>query len=122
MGWGDKTILTGISNPSKETYEICIECPELTFLGDKDQPDFGFVTLKMIPSESVIELKSFKKYIYSFRNDRLSYERFVNTIYDHIMELFSPHRLDLALFLCLARFDQILNLKTKYFYPFGRYQ
>jgi 7-cyano-7-deazaguanine reductase len=93
MGWGDKTILTGISNPSKETYEICIECPELTFLGDKDQPDFGFVTLKMIPSESVIELKSFKKYIYSFRNDRLSYERFINTIYEHIMELFSPHRL-----------------------------
>lgn len=93
MGWGDKSILEGIKNPSKDIYEISIECPELTFLGDKDQPDFGLVTLTMIPSESVIELKSFKKYIYSFRNNRLSYERFVNVIYDHIMEVFSPQRL-----------------------------
>ena len=93
MGWGDKTILKGIKNPSNETYEICIECPEVTFLGDVNQPDFGFVNIKMIPSESVVELKSFKKYIYSFRNDRISYERFINTIYDHVCEIFSPHRL-----------------------------
>lgn len=93
MKWGDKSILQGIKNPSNEEYEIVIECPELTFLGDRDQPDFGYVTITMVPSSSVIELKAFKKYIYSFRNNRLSYERFVNTIYDHITDVFVPQRL-----------------------------
>ena len=93
MEWGNKSILKSIKNPSKDTYEISITCPELTFLGDADQPDFGSVKITMNPSENVIELKSFKKYIYSFRNDRVSYERFVNTIYDHITEIFEPYRL-----------------------------
>ena len=93
MVWGYKWILQGLKKPSKDVYEITIDCPELTFLGDKDQPDFGFVTLTMVPSDSVIDLKSFKKYIYSFRNNRLSYERFINTLYDHIMEVFTPYTL-----------------------------
>lgn len=93
MRWGDKSLLEGIKNPSENEYEISIECPELTFLGDKDQPDFGFITLVMIPNKSVIELRSLKRYIYSFRNDKLSYERFVNTLYNDIMEVFAPHRL-----------------------------
>ena len=90
---GDKNILKSIKNPSSRRYEITIHCPELTFLGESEQPDFGCVDLRMVPSDKVIELKSFKKYIYSFRNSFLSYERFINTIYDHITEAYAPTEL-----------------------------
>jgi len=93
--WGDKEMLKAIKNPSDKRYEITIDCPELTFLGEQEQPDFGHVNVLMVPSDKVIELKSFKKYIFSFRNSFLSYERFINTMYDHIMEVYSPLELSI---------------------------
>ena len=93
--WGDTQLLKSIKNPSDKRYEISITCPELTFLGEAEQPDFGCVDLFMVPSDTVIELKSFKKYIYSFRSSFLSYERFINTIYDHVMEIYKPLELSI---------------------------
>tara|TARA_Y100000034_G_scaffold6762_1_gene7441 strand:- start:5966 stop:6316 length:351 start_codon:yes stop_codon:yes gene_type:complete len=93
MRWGDKSILKSIKNPTDERYEISIHCPELTFMGDKEQPDFGCVDMTMVPSELVIELKSFKKYVYGFRDSRMSYERFINVVYDDVMEIYKPSKL-----------------------------
>lgn len=87
------TELLSIKNPSNQKYEIKIIVPELTFLGVKNQPDFGVLEVLMNPSEKVIELKSFKYYIYEFRNKLMSYERIINVIYDDIMAEYKPHRL-----------------------------
>ena len=89
--------LNSIKNPSKGKYEIKITVPELTFLGVKNQPDFGILEVVMYPSEKVIELKSFKYYIYEFRNKIMSYERIINTIYEDIMRVYSPDRLILTM-------------------------
>jgi len=62
-------------------------------MGDREQPDFGCVDITMTPTKSIIELKSFKKYIYSFRESRMSYERFINVAYDDIMEIYEPSSL-----------------------------
>lgn len=91
--WGDKSILKSIKNPTKDRYEISIHCPELTFLGEHEQPDFGCVDLLMVPSDTVVELKSFKKYIFSFRDSFVSYERFINVLYQHINEVYKPQKL-----------------------------
>ncbi len=91
--WGDKTVLAAIPNPCKDTYEIQIECPEITFMGDADQPDFGHAKITFFPGKKVIELKSLKKYFYTFRSIRMSYERFINVVYEDLMEVYQPEQL-----------------------------
>jgi len=91
--WSDKTLLKPISNPSGDGYEINIKNPEITFIGVKDQPDFATVYLIFYPKESVIELKSLKKYFQNFRNTLVSYERLINVVYDDLMEVYEPNRL-----------------------------
>ena len=90
-------ILDSIKNPSKEKYEIKIIVPELTFLGVKNQPDFATLEVVMYPSDTVIELKSFKYYIGEFRDKILSYERLINVIYSDLMEKYKPDRLILTM-------------------------
>ena len=44
--FSDNTILKGIKNPSKLSYEITIETNEITFLGDLEKPDFGNIQIR----------------------------------------------------------------------------
>ena len=39
------------------------------------------------------ELKGLKMYLHQYRNELMSYERCVNTLWDHLMEAFKPERL-----------------------------
>lgn len=89
----DKNLLVAIPNPSKEAYEIKMDVPEFTFLGANEQPDFGKIYLTFYPKNTIIELKALKHYFFQFRNVHISYERAINIIYDHLMEIFKPERL-----------------------------
>lgn len=93
----NREILKSIKNPSKEAYEIKIKAPELTFMGDKDKPDFANLYITFYPGSHVIELKSLKEYIYEFRNQLYSYERIINVVYDDLMSVYEPKRLRLVL-------------------------
>ncbi len=90
--WSDPTLLKAIPNPSRQGYEIKIKTSEVTFLGVRDQPDFADLFITMYPCETVIELKSLKSYLYQFRNRVLSYERFINVVYDDIVAVYKPNR------------------------------
>jgi 7-cyano-7-deazaguanine reductase len=89
----DKSLLKSLPNPSNEAYEIKIKIPEMTFLGVKHQPDFATVYLTFYPNKKIIELRAMKLYIYQLRNIVVSYERLINILYDHLMEVFEPQRL-----------------------------
>lgn len=91
--WGDRSLLRGLSNPSRQRYEAHVYCPEVTFLGRRAQPDFACVNVTMYPGEKVIELKSLKRYLFSFREVLMSYERFVNVLYEDLIETYEPQRL-----------------------------
>ena len=93
----DKSILKSIPNPSKEPYEIKVKVPEFTFLGVNEQPDFGVLYITIYPTKKIIELKSLKQYTYQLRNIVVSYERLINVVYDHLMEVYAPDRLRLVL-------------------------
>lgn len=93
----DKSILKAIPNPSKGAYEVKIKVPELTFLGVHKQPDFATLYLTFYPSNKVIELKSMKEYVYELRNIIVSYERLINIIYDHLIEVYDPQRLRIVM-------------------------
>ena len=79
-------------NPNLERdYEISIELPEFTckcpFSG---YPDFALIKLIYQPFEKVVELKSLKLYINSYREIRISHEKVANKILDDIVAVCSP--------------------------------
>lgn len=77
--------------------ELKHKVPEVTFLGVKDQPDFAELFITMYPERRQIELRSLKEYVYDWRNVVVSYERFLDTVYDHMMQIYEPVRLRLVL-------------------------
>ena len=93
----DKSILKGLPNPSKEKYEMKIKVPEFTFLGVHEQPDFAKLYVTFYPKEKIIELKSLKLYVYHLRDIIVSYERLVNIMYDHFVEVYQPERLRITI-------------------------
>ena len=95
--WSDPSILEAIPNPATGAYEVQIDCPELSFLGVQNQPDFGHLKLIVHFGPSVIELKSLKFYLYDFRNRVMSYERLINTIYDDLVTIYDPKRLRIVM-------------------------
>jgi|UniRef100_A0A7C3YQA6 7-cyano-7-deazaguanine reductase len=62
-------------------YEITIEIPEYTSLCPRTGlPDFGKITIKYIPNQKCVELRSLKYYILAYRNLGIFYENAVNRI------------------------------------------
>ena len=95
--WSNASSLQKIKNPTNEAYEAKIHAPEITFIGAEEQPDFATADITFYPDKSVIELKSLKQYFYQFRNTHISYERIINTIYDDLMNIYSPKRIRLVM-------------------------
>lgn len=93
----DKSILKSLPNPSKDAYEMKIKIPECTFLGVQEQPDFATIYLTFYPGERIIELKSLKQYIYQLRDTIVSYERLINIVYEHMMDVYKPTRLRMVM-------------------------
>jgi len=54
-----------------------------------------FIT--MYPQDSVIELRSLKEYLYQWRNVVVSYERFLDVVFEHFVSVYRPVRLRLTL-------------------------
>lgn len=91
----DASVLRALPNPGG-AIELKHKAPEVTFLGAQDQPDFGTLYVTFYPAEKVIELKSLKAYLYQWRDVTVSYERFLDVVYDHIMAVYEPVRLRLV--------------------------
>lgn len=91
--WSDSSLLRSIPNPSKKGYEIKIKNPEITFLGAAGQPDFATAYIMFYPRDTVIELRSLKRYFYQFRTRIISYERLINVIFADLMTTYRPIRL-----------------------------
>jgi 7-cyano-7-deazaguanine reductase len=87
----DKSILKSLPNVAKG-YEQRIHIPEFTFLGVKSQPDFGVIRIWFYGADKTIELKSFKQYLFQYRDTILSYERAIDLLYKHIKEVYQPVR------------------------------
>jgi 7-cyano-7-deazaguanine reductase len=66
------------------TEEFTCVCP-LT-----GQPDFATLKIQYIPDKLVLESKSLKLYLYSFRNEGTFHEHVVNVILDDIVSALAP--------------------------------
>jgi 7-cyano-7-deazaguanine reductase len=86
-----KDCLKSLPNAAKG-YEQRIHIPEFTFLGVHEQPDFGVIRIWFYGNKKTIELKSFKMYLYQYRDTILSYERCIDLLYKHIKDVYEPTR------------------------------
>ena len=89
----DKTkLLETFSNPNPERdYVIIHTAPEFTSLCPKTgQPDFATIILEYIPDKICVELKSYKFYLQSFRNDGIFFEAVTNKILDDLVKVCKP--------------------------------
>ncbi|MDX2128660.1 MAG: preQ(1) synthase [Chloroherpetonaceae bacterium] len=75
-------------------YTIEIQNPEFTSVCPKTGlPDFGTITIRYVPDQVCVELKSLKYYFLEFRNAGIFYENVTNTIADHMIALLKPRKL-----------------------------
>lgn len=77
-------------HPENE-YVVTFDCPEFTTLCPKTgQPDFGHIFITYIPREKMVESKSLKLYLFSFRNHGDFHEDCVNIIMKDLFRLMDP--------------------------------
>lgn len=72
-------------------YTIHIETPEFTCLCPKTgQPDFATISIDYIPHLKCVELKSYKLYIWSYRDHGAFHEAVTNQILDDLVAATDP--------------------------------
>ncbi len=72
-------------------YLVRLESDEFTCLCPATgQPDFAHILVEYIPDKSVLESKSFKLYLWSFRNEGVFHEHVSNMILDDLVAALAP--------------------------------
>jgi len=72
-------------------YEVTIDDPELTSVCPKTGlPDFGVLTIRYMPRERCLELKSLKEYLFSYRNLGIFQENIVNQVLKDVVKACDP--------------------------------
>ena len=72
-------------------YWVQFNCPEFTSLCPiTGQPDFAEIKIMYIPSVRMVESKSLKLYLFSFRNNGDFHEDCVNIIMKDLVKLMDP--------------------------------
>lgn len=78
-------------NPGRY-YKVSLETSEFTCLCPATgQPDFATIQVDYVPDKKVVESKSFKLYLWSYRNEGVFHEHVVNTILDDLVMALRPH-------------------------------
>ena len=78
-------------------YWVQFNCPEFTTLCPiTGQPDFGEIIIKYIPDVRMVESKSLKLYLFSFRNHSDFHEDCVNIIMKDLVKLMDPRYIEVT--------------------------
>ncbi|WP_281763285.1 preQ(1) synthase [Pseudodesulfovibrio nedwellii] len=72
-------------------YVVSISFPEYTSLCPMTgQPDFGTIVMEYIPDQKIVESKSFKLYMFAYRNHQSFMETLTNKMLDDFVEVLDP--------------------------------
>ncbi|MFC5627804.1 preQ(1) synthase [Aliibacillus thermotolerans] len=83
------------NNHPNRDYFVKFNCPEFTTLCPKTgQPDFATLYISYIPDKKMVESKSLKLYLFSFRNHGGFHEDAVNVILNDLVELMDPRYIE----------------------------
>ena len=72
-------------------YTVTLVCPEFTCVCPiTGQPDFATITIRYIPDQRIVESKSLKLYLWSYRNEGAFHEHVTNQILDDLVKALDP--------------------------------
>ncbi|MBP1996233.1 preQ(1) synthase [Paenibacillus eucommiae] len=76
-------------------YRVKFNCPEFTSLCPMTgQPDFATIYIAYIPDAKMVESKSLKLYLFSFRNHGDFHEDCINIIMNDLIDLMAPRYIE----------------------------
>lgn len=76
-------------------YWVTFNCPEFTSLCPiTGQPDFATIHISYIPEVKMVESKSLKLYMFSFRNHGAFHEDCINIIMNDLIKLMDPRYIE----------------------------
>jgi 7-cyano-7-deazaguanine reductase len=79
-------------HPGRE-YTVRLETDEFTCVCPMTgQPDFAHLTIEYVPDQRIVESKSVKLYLWSFRNEGHFHEHVTNMILDDFVTALDPIR------------------------------
>lgn len=89
-------VLESVDNlHSTRDYFVKFNCPEFTSLCPiTNQPDFATMYISYIPDKKIVESKSLKLYLFSFRNHGDFHEDCVNIIMNDLIKLLDPRYIE----------------------------
>ncbi len=89
--YAPEVLETFINKHPDNDYMVTFNCPEFTSLCPiTGQPDFAKILINYIPNEKMVESKSLKLYLFSFRNRGDFHEDCVNIIMKDLKNLMEP--------------------------------
>jgi 7-cyano-7-deazaguanine reductase len=94
----DPSVLETFQNKHPEhDYWVRFQCPEFTTLCPiTGQPDFATILIDYVPSQKMVESKSLKLYLFSFRNHGNFHEDCVNIIMNDLIRLMEPKYIEVT--------------------------
>ena len=91
-------VLEAFENKHPENdYWVRFNCPEFTSLCPiTGQPDFAEIRINYLPGEKMVESKSLKLYLFSFRNHGDFHEDCINKIMKDLIALMNPKYIEVT--------------------------
>jgi 7-cyano-7-deazaguanine reductase len=72
-------------------YTVTLVCNEFTCVCPMTgQPDFATITIRYVPDQKIVESKSLKLYLWSYRNEGTFHEHVTNQILDDLVQALDP--------------------------------
>ena len=95
--YAPEVLETFVNKHPGNDYWVQFNCPEFTSLCPITvQPDFAEIKIAYIPAERMVESKSLKLYLFSFRNHGDFHEDCVNIILKDLVKLMQPKYIEVV--------------------------
>lgn len=95
--YNPEVLETFVNKHPDRDYVVTFNCPEFTSLCPKTgQPDFARIVISYIPRTDMVESKSLKLYLFSFRNHGDFHEDCVNIILNDLWKLMNPRYIEVT--------------------------
>ena len=94
-GYAPEVLETFENRHRENDYWVKFNCPEFTSLCPiTGQPDFATLYISYVPDVRMVESKSLKLYLFSFRNHGDFHEDVVNTVMKDLIKLMDPRYIE----------------------------
>jgi 7-cyano-7-deazaguanine reductase len=92
------TSIAVVPNPHPDRdYEITMAVPEFTCLCPlTGQPDFATIRIRYVPDQQLVELKSLKLYMWSYRDAGAFHEDVTNRILNDLVTALAPRWIEVV--------------------------